>query len=281
VKTEESKPGPKDVPPSGPIGVYNAPGAKFSATCSVINGPNGKAIENHGEMNLDRSSVNAPQSCSPSQIKASEIDGLISETSEPSFRGNASRENAWTRFSIAVLGGEFDEHVAKDFAAQPDLEKRLEFLKKLKDSLQPISEAEPLDNPIPKHFYEDQGIRQNMAQQLSELSREILNFAKDREKGEQALPALDPSVPEGKTNIPWVKLNGYHIKTQTAFKFGTGHYEMRCRELMSALSNRADLADDVNLVKTWCRGLPKDSTALKSLSVYLAKLAEKVQEPPN
>jgi hypothetical protein len=146
---------------------------------------------------------------------------------------------------------------------------------------QPMSKAEPRDKPIPKQLFEDPGIRQNMALQLSELSREILNFARGREKEEQALPALDPSVPEGKTNIPWVKLHGYHIKTQTAFKFGPGHYEMRCRELMSALSNRADLADDVKLVKNWCQGLPQDGTALKSLSAYLAKLAEKVQEPPN
>jgi hypothetical protein len=137
VRTEESKSEPKDALPSGPVAVYNAKGGEFFASCSSINGPNGKAIENHGKVTLDHSGVNAPQPCSPSQTKASEIDGLISETAESSFRGDARNEIVWTRFSIDVLRQEFDEQVAKDFAAQPDLEKRIEFLKKLKASLQP------------------------------------------------------------------------------------------------------------------------------------------------
>jgi hypothetical protein len=122
----------EDAAPSSPVAVYIAPGARLNATCSVIAGPNGKGIENHGEVNLDHSSVNAAQLCSPSQIKASYIDGLISETAAPSFR-----ENSWTRFCVDVLGGEFGAQVAKDFAAQSNLEKRIEFLKKLKASLQP------------------------------------------------------------------------------------------------------------------------------------------------
>jgi hypothetical protein len=137
VKTEESKSELKDALPRGPVAVYNAKGGEFFASCSSIIGPDGKAFENHGKVTLYRSGVNAPQPCSPSQAKASEIDGLISETAESSFRADARNEIMWTRFSIDILRQEFDEQVAKDFAAQPDLEKRIEFLKKLKASLRP------------------------------------------------------------------------------------------------------------------------------------------------
>jgi hypothetical protein len=123
---------PKDAAPSGPVAVYNAAGGKFYATCSTINGPNGRALENHGEAITDRVGFNAPQPCSPSELKAAAIDMLISVTSEPSFR-----ENAWTSFCVAVLGDQFDDHVVKDFAAKADLEKKIEFLKKLKTSLKP------------------------------------------------------------------------------------------------------------------------------------------------
>jgi hypothetical protein len=137
VKTEEPKSEPKDAGPSGPVAVYNAKGGEFFASCSVIYGPDGKAIENHGKVTLDHTSVNAPQSCSPSQIKASYIDGLILETTDSSFIRNARSENAWTIFSKAVLSDNFNEQVVKDFEAQPDFEKRIEFLKKLRASLQP------------------------------------------------------------------------------------------------------------------------------------------------
>jgi hypothetical protein len=132
VKTEESKPEPKDAPPSGPIGVYNAPGGKFTATCSVFNGPNGKAIENHGEMTLNRSSVNAPQPCSPSQLKADAIDFLL-ETGTGT--DNPFGEHAWIHSCTEILHDEFGEQTVKDFMVQPDIEKKKEFLIKLKASL--------------------------------------------------------------------------------------------------------------------------------------------------
>ncbi len=122
---------------AGPIGLYNAEGGKASLTCSVINAPNGKAIENHGDVLADHLSINAPPSCTPSQKKIGTINVLLTETAEPSFIGNPSKEGDWAWFSTRVLSGEFDEQVAKDFAAQPDTGKKIEFLKKLKESLNP------------------------------------------------------------------------------------------------------------------------------------------------
>ncbi len=153
---------------------------------------------------------------------------------------------------------------------------------------QSVEAANPASPSLPKTLYgnvqeskrsfEDQGIRQNMVRQLSVLSQEILDFAQERLKGEQALPAVDPSLPTGKSNRPYILREEYFAQTKGKFHFN--HYEFRCVQLMQALSNRTDLADEVTAVKNWCQQLPQDSIGLKSLSANLAKLAQEVEEPP-
>jgi outer membrane biosynthesis protein TonB len=132
LKTEESKPEPKDFPPSGPVAVYNAKGGEFFASCSSINGPNGKAFENYGKVILEKSSVNAPQPCSPSQLKANAIDFLLETSSDIDI---PFKEHAWLINCTKILHDEFGEETVKDFMAQPSIEKKKEFLIKLMASL--------------------------------------------------------------------------------------------------------------------------------------------------
>jgi hypothetical protein len=119
--------------PAGPVGVYNAEGGKFYSTCSEIDAPGGRAIENHGEMALEHSSVNAPPPCSPSEKKAFGIDQMLSA----SLRQNNFVEHTWSVWCEAILRKEFDEQTAKGFMAQPDTEKKREFLRKLKEPIHP------------------------------------------------------------------------------------------------------------------------------------------------
>ena len=132
----QSKPA-EDVP-HGPVGILNREGAKATLVCSEINIPNGTAIDNRGELNGDHLNVNGTSPpCTPTQKKISAIDMLLDEPTKPSFKENALEERAWVRFAIVVLRDQFDEHIAGDFAAQSDTEKRIEFLKELRKSLHP------------------------------------------------------------------------------------------------------------------------------------------------
>jgi hypothetical protein len=109
-----------------PIGVLVEPGGKWNSTCDTVNAPNGTAVENHGEIISRHLAVNSPPSPCPSGER---IDFLIRTSTEPNLE-----EVFWTPWVIAILKHEFGEQTARDFALQPNLEKKREFLKKLKES---------------------------------------------------------------------------------------------------------------------------------------------------
>jgi hypothetical protein len=130
---------------------------------------------------------------------------------------------------------------------------------------------------IPKQSFESPEVRQALAQQLATLSQDVEEFSKNRQKIEDALPAVDPALPSGKANQPWQLRENYYRDTRSKFHFNG--LEFRCEQIMQALSNRADLAEDVNFAEESCRQ-PFRVRELKLLSASLAKLAQKVQEPP-
>jgi hypothetical protein len=140
VKTEESKPEPRDATPVGPVTksplVYNGAGGKFQSVCGTFNAGGRTAIENHGEVKSDRDSFNATSSCSPSEIKVSVLDDLISKAEGPSFKDTVG-QRMWARQCVNILQEEFDEQTAKGFMEQPDLDGRIKFLRKLKASINP------------------------------------------------------------------------------------------------------------------------------------------------
>lgn len=134
VKTEESKPEPRDAAPVGPVTksplVYNGSGGKFESHCGTWSTGGRTAIENHGEVKSDRDSFDAPSSCSPEQEKIADVDGFLE-------RSYNTPETFWVGDTAFVLRHIFNDDIAKDFLAQPDIEKKRAFLKKLKESIHP------------------------------------------------------------------------------------------------------------------------------------------------
>jgi hypothetical protein len=123
--------------------------------------------------------------------------------------------------------------------------------------------------PTSKQSSEQPEVSQLLARQLAALSQDISDFEQDRKKGEDAFPPIDPSIPEGKSNEPWMIRQRYYGETKGKFHFA--RLDSRC----------GDLVDDVTTVEIMCREMPGNVTDLKRLSTYVAALAVKVQQPAN
>jgi len=118
----------EDASLNGPIGVLNRKGAKSSFTCSVINVPNGTAVDNRGQFDADHVAINGTSPpCTPSEEKIGAIDFLLKVRSAP----------GWDGLVVKVLGDKFDQQAVEAFTSQPDYGKKIEFLKKLRESINP------------------------------------------------------------------------------------------------------------------------------------------------
>jgi len=126
---------------------------------------------------------------------------------------------------------------------------------------------------------EDPQVRHNIARRIAELSQGIAELAQEIQPGENALEPIDPAIPRGKTNTPYMMREKYLQATASKFHFNH-RFDSRCVQLMSALSSRADLAEDAKSIANTCQGLPREATELRRLSDSLAALAERVERPP-
>jgi len=123
----------KYLPPASPgTAVLVQPGGKWSSNCDTVYAPNGTDIENRGEITSKKLSVNAPSSCSEQEVLSLEIASLLEQTKDKNFN-----EARWTQFLSAIVKDKFNSQVASDFASQPSLEKKKEFLRNLKTSSKP------------------------------------------------------------------------------------------------------------------------------------------------
>jgi len=65
--------------------------------------------------------------CTPSEEKIGAIDFLLKVRSAP----------GWDGLVVKVLGDKFDQQAVEAFTSQPDYGKKIEFLKKLRESINP------------------------------------------------------------------------------------------------------------------------------------------------
>ena len=122
--------------------------------------------------------------------------------------------------------------------------------------------------PTSKQSSEQPEVSQLLARQLAALSQDISDFEQDRKKGEDAFPPIDPSIPEGKSNEPWMIRQRYYGETKGKFHFA--RLDSRCGHLMEALSPRADLVDDVTTVEIMCQRDARQCYRFEA-SVYLRR----------
>ena len=132
--------------------------------------------------------------------------------------------------------------------------------------------------PMPRLDFQRPEVRQALAARFAGLSDDIEELAEERKNGENALPPIDPDVPEGKSNEPFMKREHYYQQTRGEFHFK--RFDHRCMILIEALSDRKEIVDDVKGVETMCQ-TSRSVLELKRLSTYLATLAQKVQQLPN
>jgi hypothetical protein len=123
--------------PRGPIGVLNHEGAIADFTCSNINVPNGTAVDNHGQFEAHNSTINGTsQPCTPEEEKYQGLESLLRDTRYPHFE-DVQVQRVWARTSLNFISTEFGEKKAEEFKSQPGTKERIEFIRKLRDSLRP------------------------------------------------------------------------------------------------------------------------------------------------
>jgi hypothetical protein len=130
------------------------------------------------------------------------------------------------------------------------------------------------------HMRTDQELKEDSAQSARSLLEDVRRLADARKQEEDQLPPVDPSMPQDKTNKPWILKNS--VESRTAQIFQSGRYAQRCRNLIQMLErfpNDERLAADAKDLKYWGQA-PRTVRELNTLAEHLNRTFLDLSRPP-